>query len=96
MVCPTTSTTTTTTTIILYTTTTTTTTRFSLAFALNSAYHIKRSFGNQLTAFNRVTTSPNSIAAVVISDAYLQSLLLAKLESMLYVQNYFALLLDTG
>ena len=59
----------------------------SLAFAMNSTDHINvvfRKFSYSL--MSRVTSSPNSIvSASVNSDAYHQSPLIAKWESMLYV-----------
>ena len=59
----------------------------SLAFATNSTDHINvvfRKFAYSLVS--RVTASPNSIvSAIVNSDAYHQSPLLDKWESMLYV-----------
>ena len=58
----------------------------SLAFATNSTDHINvvfRKFASSL--MSRVTASPNSIvSAIVNSDAYHQSPLLDKWESMLY------------
>ena len=59
----------------------------SLAFATNSTDHINvlfRKFAYSL--MSRVTASPNSIvSAIVNSDAYHQSTLLDKWESMLYL-----------
>ena len=59
----------------------------SLAFAMNTTDHIN--VVHRKSAFSlmsRVTTSPNNIiAAIVNSDAYQQSLLMVKWESMLYV-----------
>ena len=59
----------------------------SLAFAMNTTDHINVML--RKTAFSmmsRVTTSPNSIVtAIVNSDAYHQSPLMVKWESMLYV-----------
>ena len=59
----------------------------SLAFATNSTDHINvvfRKFAYSL--MSRVTASPNSfVSAIVNSDAYHQSPLLNKWESMLYV-----------
>ena len=59
----------------------------SLAFATNSTDHINvvfRKFAYSL--MSRITASPNSIvSAIVNSDAYHQSPLLDKWESMLYV-----------
>ena len=59
----------------------------SLVFATNSTDHINvvfRKFAYSL--LSRVTASPNSIvSAIVNSDAYHQSPLLDKWESMLYV-----------
>ena len=59
----------------------------SRAFATNSTGHINvvfRKFAYSL--MSRVRASPNSIvSAIVNSDAYHQSLLLDKWESMLYV-----------
>ena len=59
----------------------------SLAFAMNSTDNINvvfRKFADSL--MSRVTASPNSIdSAIVNSDAYHQSPLIDKWESMLYV-----------
>ena len=61
----------------------------SLAFAMNAADHINvvfRKFAYNL--MSRVIASPNSIVtAIVNSDAYHQSPLMDKSESMLYVQD---------
>ena len=59
----------------------------SLAFATNSTDHINVVFCKfAYSLMNRVTASPNSIvSAIVNSDAYHQSPLLDKWESMLYV-----------
>ena len=62
-------------------------TSLSLAFAMNSTDHINvvfRKFADSL--MRRVTASPNSIvSAIVNSDAYHQSPLIDKGESILYV-----------
>ena len=59
----------------------------SLAFAMNSTNHINdvfRKFAYSL--MSRVTASPNSIVSTIVnSDAYHQSPLIDKWESMLYV-----------
>ena len=59
----------------------------SLAFAMNAADHINvvlRKFAYSL--MSRVVASPNNIVtAIVNSDAYLQSPLMDKWESMLYI-----------
>ena len=62
-------------------------TRLSLAFAMNSTDHINVVFGKfAYRLMSRVTASPNSIvSAIVNSDAYHQSPLIDKWESMLYV-----------
>ena len=64
-------------------------TSLSLAFAKNATDHINvvlRKFAYSL--MSRVIASPNSIVtAIVNSDAYHQSPLLDKWESMLYVQD---------
>ena len=61
----------------------------SLAFATNATDHINvvfRKFAYSL--MSRVITSPNNIVtAIVNSDAYHQSPLMDKWESMLYVQD---------
>ena len=62
-------------------------TNSSLAFAMNSTDHINvvyRKFAYSL--MSRVTASPNSIVSTIVnSDAYHQSPLIDKWESMLYV-----------
>ena len=59
----------------------------SLAFEMNSTDHVNvvfRKFAYSL--MSRVTTFPNSIVtAIVNSDAYLESPLMNKWESLLYV-----------
>ena len=59
----------------------------SLAFVSNSTDHISVVFRKfTYSLMSRVTASPNSIvSAIVNSDAYHQSPLLGKWESMLYV-----------
>ena len=59
----------------------------SLAFAMNITDHINVVLRNSaFSLMSRVTTSPNSIVtAIVNSDAYHQSPLIVKWESMLYV-----------
>ena len=61
----------------------------SLAFAMNTTDHINVvHHKSAFSLMSRVTTSPNSIvAAIVNSDAYHQSPLMVKCESMLYVQE---------
>ena len=62
-------------------------TSLSLAFATNSTDHINVGFHKfAYSLMSRVTASPNSIvSAIVNSNAYHQSPLLDKWESMLYV-----------
>ena len=59
----------------------------SLAFAMNTTDHINVVLRKSaFSLMSRVTTSPNSIdTAIVNSDAYHQSPLMVKWESMLYV-----------
>ena len=59
----------------------------SLAFAMNSTDHINVVFRKvAYSLMSRVTASPNSsVSAIVNSDAYHQSPLIDKWESMLYV-----------
>ena len=58
-----------------------------LAFVMNTTDHINVVLRKSaFSLMSRVTTSPNSIvAAIVNSDAYYQSPLMVKWESMLYV-----------
>ena len=59
----------------------------SLAFAMNSSDQINVVFHKfAYSLMSRVTASPNSIVSVIVnSDAYHQSSLMDKWESMLYV-----------
>ena len=60
----------------------------SLSFAMKATDHINvllRKFTYSL--MSRVVDSPNSITAIVNGDAYHQSPLMDKLESMFYVQE---------
>ena len=59
----------------------------SLAFAMNATDHISVVFSKSAySLMSRVTASPNSVVtAIVNSDAYQQSPLMDKFESMLYV-----------
>ena len=61
--------------------------KLSLAFAMNATDHINMVFCKfAYSLMSRVTASPNSIVtAIVNSDAYHQSPLMDKWESMLYV-----------
>ena len=62
----------------------------SLAFATNATDHINVVFRKfTYSLMSRVIGSPNSIVtAIVNSDAYHQSPLMDKWESMLYVQDW--------
>ena len=59
----------------------------SLTFAMNATDHINVVFRKlACSLMSRVTASSNSIVTAIVSrDAYLQSSLMNKLESMLYV-----------
>ena len=61
----------------------------SLAFSMNATDHINMVFRKfAYSLMSRVIASPNSIVtAIVNSDAYHQSPLMDKWESMLYVQD---------
>ena len=68
----------------------------SLAFAMNATDHIKVVFRKLAYSFmSRVIASPNSIVtAIANSDAYHQSPLMDKWESMLYIYIYIGLIID--